>query len=111
MDLRLYFRKLREVESGIEEEFTLVSSVGTADGGKAGVVSEVSREVAAKLIVEGRATLATEAERNEYRAKQAAAREAADRSDLAKQIQVAILSDPAFQAPAGNKRNPTNGGK
>ena len=43
------------------------------------MVSEISREEAAKLIVEGRAVLASEEEKELYREQQARAKEAAER--------------------------------
>jgi hypothetical protein len=58
MDLRVYYQKIREVESGIREPFVTVVSRATADGGKAGVKTDVPRRVAARLVVEGKADLA-----------------------------------------------------
>ena len=111
MDLRQYFRKLREVEAGITEEFPLVVSAGTSDGGKPGVVSEVPRAVAAKLIIDGRAALASAEEREAFVAKQNANREVAEKADLAKRIQVAILSDPNLVAAGKKTSGPSNNGK
>jgi hypothetical protein len=67
MDLKQYFRKIRQIEAGLSERFPLVTSLETPDGGKAGLVSEISREQAAKMIVEGRAVLASEEEKEFYR--------------------------------------------
>ncbi|MDX1980367.1 MAG: hypothetical protein SFV51_08865 [Bryobacteraceae bacterium] len=67
MDLRVYYRKIREVESGLPGEFVVLVSQETADGGKAGVMTEVPRYSAAKLIVENRARLATETEARAFR--------------------------------------------
>ena len=53
MDLRIYYQKIREIESKIETEFPVVKSRETADGGKGGTLTEVSRNTAAKLIVDG----------------------------------------------------------
>ena len=36
MDLQVYYQKIREMEGKIAEEFPLVVSVDTQDGGKAG---------------------------------------------------------------------------
>ena len=52
MDLRQYFKKIRDTENGLTDLFPLMVSLETTDGGKAGVTSEVSREQAAKLIAE-----------------------------------------------------------
>jgi hypothetical protein len=94
MDLKQYFRKIREVEASIAEPDTFVVSLETADGGKAGIVSEVPRAIAAKLIVEARASLATKAERDGFLEQQAAVRAAAQKAELARRLQVAIVSEP-----------------
>ena len=93
MDLRQYFRKIREVEATIHDRYPLVVSLETSDGGRAGLVSEISRAAAAKLIVEGRAVLASEEEKELYRRQQVCAKHAAEKAELMKRVQVAIVSD------------------
>ena len=93
MDLKQYFRKVRQVEASITDAFPLVVSLETPDGGKPGLVSEISREQAAKMIVEGRAMLATEEEKELYRQQQAEVKRAAERAEIAKRLQVAIISE------------------
>jgi hypothetical protein len=93
MDLKQYFRKIRQIEATLSEIFPIVVSLETPDGGKPGLVTEISRELAAKLIVEGRAVLASEEEKELYRNQQACAKETAEKSELAKRVQIAILSD------------------
>jgi len=93
MDLKQYFRKIRQVEASLADTFPLVVSLETQDGGKPGLVSEISREEAAKMIVEGRAVLASEEEKELYREQQSRAKEAAEKAELAKRVQIAILSD------------------
>ena len=58
MDLRVYFQKLRQIEADIEEPSVAIVSRETPDGGKAGVITDVPRRVAAKLIAEEKADLA-----------------------------------------------------
>ena len=106
MDLKQYFRKLREVEATINEPYPLVCSLETSDGGKPGIISEVPREVAAKMIVEGRAALATEAEKERYHEAQAAAKAAAEKAEMAKRVQVAILAEPPRPAGSQDSKNP-----
>ncbi len=106
MDLKQYFRKMREIEASIKEPYVLISSLETPDGGKPGVVCEVSRAIAAKIIAEGRAMLATEQQAKAYTEKQAAARQAAEKAALASRVQVAIITEPAQQSePAGSDKN------
>jgi hypothetical protein len=105
VDLKQYFRKMREIESSINEPFPVVVSLETPDGGKAGMLTEVSRSNAAKMIIEGRALLADEAEKETYREQQAALRSAAEKADLAKRVQVAILADSDFGSSLSAKKN------
>lgn len=93
MELKQYFRKIRETEAGLSDTFPLIVSLETSEGGKPGVISEVSREIAAKMIVEGRAALASEEEKHRFREQQAVAKKAADQAELTKQVRVAIISD------------------
>lgn len=60
MDVRVYYQKVRDVEAKIPGAFAEVVSVATPDGGKAGTITEVPRRVAAKMVVDGSATLATD---------------------------------------------------
>lgn len=104
MELKQYFRKLRELESAIVESYPLVVSLETADGGKAGTITEVSRLNAAKMIIEGRALLANESEKHAYWEQQAATRAAAEKAELAKRVQVAILRDSDLRSSIQPKK-------
>ncbi len=110
MDLKQYFRKLRETESGLVDPFPIVVSLETADGGKGDVISEVSRAVAAKLVVENRAVLATEEQRASYFDAQDLAKKAAEKVELARRVQVAIIADPELQNSVSHRRTPHPGG-
>lgn len=68
MDLRVYYRKIREVESTLTEPYVVVVSLATQDGGKPNVLTEASRLVAAKQIAEGRARIASTEEAAEFHA-------------------------------------------
>ncbi len=103
MDIKQYYRKIREIEATINEPFPLVVSLETPDGGKRGIISEVPRAVAAKLLAESRAVLATEEEKEQYRQQQVAARKAAEQAQLARTLQVAIVSDPDLRLRASRK--------
>ena len=111
MDLKQYFRKIREVEGSLIESFPVIVSLDTEDGGKGGVISEVSRATAAKLVVEGRAVLATEDQKLFFAAQTEAARKAAEKLELARRVQVAIIADSDLQNSVISKRTvlPGNG--
>ncbi|HEX4163886.1 MAG TPA: hypothetical protein VHZ55_00295 [Bryobacteraceae bacterium] len=100
MDLRQYFRKIREIEAAITEPHTFVTSLETSDGGKAGTITEVPRHLAARMIAEGAAVLTSEAEREDFLKKQRAAREVAKRAEAARRLQVTIVSDADGQIDA-----------
>lgn len=68
MDLRVYYQKIRKLEAEIPEPFVVLVSRETADGGKAGVKTDVSRRLAARLIVEDRAEMASPEETARFRA-------------------------------------------
>jgi len=111
MDVRQYYRKIREAESALDAHDVLVVSLETPDGGRAGVVSEVSRSVAAKLIVEGRALVANEAEKQTYLERQSAAKKAAQKAELARRVQVAIISESDLEQPVSNRSCDLGGDK
>jgi hypothetical protein len=112
MDVRQYFRKIHEIESSLEDEYPVVVSLDTPDGGKAGMIFEVSRQNAAKMLVENRVTLATEEQKQQLREIQATARKAAEKAELAKRIQLAIISDTELATQVSARaNNPKASGK
>jgi hypothetical protein len=94
MELKVYYQKLRQVEGSITEPYVVVASLETPDGGRAGVLTEVPRALAAKLIVEGGARLATGEESLEFREQVAEAKRLAEQSAAASRIQVTVVSEP-----------------
>lgn len=58
MNLQQYYRRIRECEEGLASRDVWVASLATADGGREGVLSEVPRRVAARMVVDGLARLA-----------------------------------------------------
>jgi hypothetical protein len=100
VDVKQYFRKMREIENGLTEPYPVVVSLETSDGGKAGMVCEVPRSVAAKMIVERRAALASIEERELFFQQQEAAKKAAEKAELARRVQVAIITDSDLQTTA-----------
>jgi hypothetical protein len=68
MDLRAYYRKLRAIEADLGEDSVVMISRETSDGGRAGVRIDVPRALAARLVVDEKADLATHEEAAEFRA-------------------------------------------
>jgi len=104
VDLKQYFRKIRDLEATLTEEYPIVVSRETSEGGKAGQIAEVSRANAARLIIDGRAALATDEQKRQYRDEQELAKQAAERAELAKRVQVAILSEADLNPQVSGKR-------
>ena len=91
MDLRNYYQKLREKESEITEAFPIVVSNETADGGKPGVLTEVTPGIAAKMVVDGVARLATPQEEKAFRAAQVEAKRVADQAAATAKVQFTVV--------------------
>jgi hypothetical protein len=92
MDLTAYYQKIRATEATITDAYPVVVSLATADGGKPGVLTEVTREIAAKMIVEGEVGLASSADAAAFRASQASAKNAADQAAAASKVQFSVLT-------------------
>jgi hypothetical protein len=92
MDLQLYYQKIRETETKISDEFALVVSLETSDGGKSGRKTEVPRRLAAKLLVEGQVRLATKDELKAHCESVAEAVREAERAAAAAKVQLTVLS-------------------
>lgn len=93
MDLRDFFKRVRDVEAAISDDYPLVVSHATSDGGKAGMITETPRSVAATLIAEGRARLATPDEAAAHQQSVRLAVEQVEKAALADKIQVALVTD------------------
>lgn len=98
MDLRGFYQKIARAKEMIPTPFAVVVSADTPDGGRAGLLSEVAREVAARLIVEGRARLASESEALNFYADRAEAARLALEREAQQTLKVALLSDRDLEA-------------
>jgi hypothetical protein len=97
MDLRLYYQKIRELERSFKATFPVVISQETPDGGTAGIKTEVPIHIAARMIVDGRAILASDEEAQEFQEQKIAAKKAADQLQAAGRMQVTVMSDSDMQ--------------
>ena len=93
MDLRQYFQKLRSIEASIPGEHAIVVSFETPDGGREGQFSEVSRALAAKLVAQGKARLASKDEADEFLAAVRDANKAAEELSRREHVQLGVLHD------------------
>ncbi len=108
MELRAYYAKIRQVEESIADAFGVVISSETSDGGVLGRASEVSRAVAAKLVVDGKARLAERVESDKYHSDMEDARKLAEKLAQAAKVQFTLVT-PEGEAkplrPSGRLRN------
>jgi hypothetical protein len=96
MDLRSYYKKVRKAEATLQGNESVLVSLATSEGGKEGVRTEAPRAVAARLIAEGRARVATEAEATEFRDGLRSAREKYEQDEAARRVQIVMV--PAREA-------------
>jgi len=104
MDLRGYYRRIRETEASIEEEFPVIKSLSTEDGGNAGQFTEVLRAIAARMIADGIAELASALEAREFRNRGEEARKREEQRRRAAEIQFTILSEADLRTLQGSAR-------
>jgi hypothetical protein len=94
MDLRSYYKKVREAESKLKGEEIVLVSLATAEGGRDGVRTEAPRGVAARMIAEGRARAATDEESREFREGLRSARSKYEQDEEARRVQIVVLPAP-----------------
>lgn len=92
MDLKHYYQKIRDMESRISDPFGVVVSLETVDGGQPGTITEVVPRMAAKMVVDGTARLATPEEKKRFHEQKAEAHRAAKQAAEAGKVQLSVLS-------------------
>jgi hypothetical protein len=105
MDMRIYYRKIRENEERISEDAVVVKSLETPDGGKAGVLTEVSRRNAAILITELRAELASEEEARHFRDTVRTTKLAIDQAEAGRRVQMSLVPSDELENLKSGKRS------
>jgi len=98
MDLKIFYQKVRDAETQIADDPTVVVSFETSDGGKADVLSEVPRPVAARMIVEAKARRASEQESAEYRQQMEGARRRVEEEASVRRVQVTVISESELRS-------------
>jgi hypothetical protein len=92
MDLRQYYKKLHEMEAKMLEAHVLVVSLDCGDGGRAGVITEVTRRNACQLILDGRAKRAEQTEEELFRMDEKEKRQEFQRAKTASRVQFQMVS-------------------
>jgi hypothetical protein len=103
MDLKTYYSNIRAVESTLEGENIVVISLATSEGGKAGVATEVQRYVAAKLIADQRARVATAEEAEMFHLESEERRLRFEQEEEARRMRVMVI--PSADLRKGKERS------
>jgi hypothetical protein len=105
MDLKNYYRKIREVECQLPDTCVLVSNE-TPNGGRAGVRTETTKQIAARMIVDGRARPATDEEAREFLEERQETKRIADQLAAAQRMQITVLPANELRSLREAKRLP-----
>jgi hypothetical protein len=97
MDVRNYYKRIREAEASLPAGRIVMVSLATPEGGKEGVRTEVSRGIGAKLIAEGRARVATSEETTEFHETNREARAKYEQEESARKVQVTLVPSQDFR--------------
>ena len=92
MDLQIYFKKIRAMEESLKDPSAVLVSLETQDGGREGVRTEVPRRIAARMMVEGAARLATADEARGFQEQKVEAKRQADQLAAASRMQFTVIS-------------------
>lgn len=100
MDMKKYYKRVREIESTLPDEVVLISKE-TPEGGKAGRFTEAPRHTAARLIAEGVAERASDADSAAFI--ETTREQHADelRKRAAASIQVSVVTEEQVRALSG----------
>jgi hypothetical protein len=98
MNLRKYYEQVKTIRESIPEEFAYVTSLATANGGKAGVVTQVDRDLAARMIADGVARLSQAEEVKAYEAENEQGRNVAREEQLRNRLRIALVNEPEIEA-------------
>ena len=105
MDLQVYYKKIRETENSLKDASVVLVSLETPDGGRPGVRTEVPRRIAAKMIVEGGARLATAEEAQAFQEQKAEAKRQADQLAAASRMQLTVISPSELRKLKGGAQS------
>ena len=93
MDLKKYYRRIREIEAALEDEFPVLKSLATEAGGLGGKLTEATKIVAARMVVDGVAELASAEEAAEFRRLAEENRKREEERRRGEQVQFHVLSE------------------
>jgi hypothetical protein len=111
MDVKTYYQRIRDTEAMIPTPYTVVISLSTDDGGKKGVLVEVPRRVAAKMVVEGSAQLAPADQAANFQQSKEAACQAAQDVAVASKLEVTMVPSDELKRLTDDMKKLKSGAK
>ncbi|MEI9972414.1 MAG: hypothetical protein WDO73_10385 [Ignavibacteriota bacterium] len=111
MDVKTYYKRIREMEATIAAPYAVVVSLQTDDGGKQGVMVEVPRRLAAKMVVEGSAILAEAKQAVEFRGALETAYKSAQETAAASKLEVTMVSSDELKKLTDDVKRLKSGAK
>ncbi len=100
MNLTKYYDQVKKIRQDIKEPFVFLTSLATPNGGKEGCVSEAPADLAARMITDGVARLATADEIDSYQTEAEANRLAAKEEQLRNRLRITLVNDADVQLTA-----------
>lgn len=107
MNLRKYYEQVKTIRDGIPEAFVCVTSLATANGGRAGLVTQVDRELAARMIADGVARLSTAEETASYESENERGRTAAREEQLRNRLRITLVNEPEIETSRSKAESAT----
>lgn len=104
MDLRTYYRNLREVQAAMPAHQVVMVSLATPDGGKPNTITEVPTPIAARMVIEGSARQATEEEAAGFHDQQTLAKKIYEEAAAASKLQVVVVTAGQLPVRAGKEQ-------
>jgi len=98
MNLHTYYARIRSIEDSIADDSIVIKSLATEAGGVAGRLTEVSRAIAARMVVDGVAEIASPTEAKRHRTDAVARREAEEERRRAAQVHFTVISEADLKA-------------
>jgi hypothetical protein len=105
MDMKDFYQRMKELEKSIPGAYVVIVSLATPDGGREGQETEVPKSVAARLVLDKKARLATEEETEAFEVRKQEEREKAEAASREERLPVSTTrADPQIKPSRGGQK-------
>lgn len=105
MNVKAYYQNIRELERTLTDSFVVIVSHDTSDGGRGGLLTEVPKHLAARMIADDRAHLASEDATLQFREKSAEAKRTAEELSLVDRKHVTPIPSSVLRQSTRRDKN------